>query len=127
MPTVPTFALRSNNDSQRAVNVLTSQGLEWQNNGRTLWGHSEGHEQFVLPNGCQLPREWADGLQDAIHDGRVLYIVWSYETPIAWFVRSAINAQRSGWVMPDVRYSVTTSKHQSVARSIVRNVAQVRP
>lgn len=117
--TVPTFALRSNAASQRAVEALTSKGEEWQNNGRTLWGHSEGHEQFALPNDCQLPHITADILQDAIHRQQVDYIVWSYVTPIAWHLREG------RWIMPDVRYSVTTSKHQSVARGIVRNVPTI--
>jgi hypothetical protein len=37
---------------------------------------------------------------------RADYTVWSYATPIAWHVPGA------GWVMPDERYSVTTTKQQ---------------
>jgi hypothetical protein len=33
------------------------------------------------------------------------YVVFSYGTPIAWH-------SRNGWTTPDVRYSVSTSKHQ---------------
>jgi hypothetical protein len=36
----------------------------------------------------------------------IIYVVWSYETPIAWF-----DCGR-GWAYPPERYSVTTSKHQ---------------
>lgn len=43
----------------------------------------------------------------------ILYIVWSYETPIAWFTKA------DGWVIPDAKYSVTTSKHQNVVRRAV--------
>jgi len=39
-------------------------------------------------------------------DGTICYVVFSYDTPIAWFVIG------QGWVRPDVRYSVTTGKHQ---------------
>lgn len=38
--------------------------------------------------------------------GTICYVVFSYETPIAWYVIG------QGWVRPEVRYSVTTSKHQ---------------
>jgi hypothetical protein len=37
------------------------------------------------------------------------YIVYSYGTPIAWF-------GRFGWTIPNVKYSVTTSKHQNYVR-----------
>jgi hypothetical protein len=117
--TVPTFALRSNAASQRAVEALTAEGEEWQNNGRTLWGHSEGHEQFGLPNDCQLPASYAYVLQEHIHLQQIDYIVWSYVTPIAWHHRT------EGWTIPSTHYSVTTSKHQSVARSIVNNVPTI--
>lgn len=39
------------------------------------------------------------------------YAVWSYNTPIAWWSES------EGWEIPDVTYSVTTSRHQSKARA----------
>lgn len=41
--------------------------------------------------------------------GRV-YVVFSYDTPIAWW------GDGIGWKVPDVRYSVTTSRHQSAVR-----------
>lgn len=37
------------------------------------------------------------------------YVVFSYSTPIAWHTPD-------GWVVPPVRYSVTTSRHQGQAR-----------
>ena len=41
------------------------------------------------------------------------YVVLSYATPIAWF-------GKRGWYVPDVRYSVTTSRHQGIARMAIR-------
>ena len=38
------------------------------------------------------------------------YIVWSYGTPIAWYTA---NCQ---WVIPSLKYSQTTSRHQSLVR-----------
>ncbi|QIN94562.1 hypothetical protein PP460_gp014 [Streptomyces phage Muntaha] len=48
----------------------------------------------------QLPREWHTSALAAV------YVVYSYRTPIAWLTRTGV------WVMPDTRYSVTTSRHQ---------------
>ena len=45
--------------------------------------------------------------------GRNLYVVRSYRTPIAWW-------DGTEWTIPDVRYSVTTSKHQSLVRRAAR-------
>lgn len=45
------------------------------------------------------------------------YVVFSYETPIAWVDATG------AWVQPPTRYSVTTSKHQGV----VRRVTGIRP
>lgn len=55
----------------------------------------------------QLPRQYWDDVTGAD------YVVYSYLTPIAWHMP---NGQ---WVMPDVRYSVTTSKHQSKIRTAI--------
>lgn len=38
------------------------------------------------------------------------YIVWSYRTPIAWRVGTH-------WLIPDIRYSATTSRHQALLRT----------
>ena len=40
------------------------------------------------------------------------YIVYSYATPIAWY---GIN----GWNLPSIKYSPTTSKHQSIVRRAI--------
>lgn len=46
-------------------------------------------------------------------DGDVLYVVFSYATPIAWYTRA------DGWVIPPVKYSATTSRHQSIVRRAI--------
>lgn len=45
-----------------------------------------------------------------------IYVVFSYGTPIAW--RCAGDGQE--WCVPKVTYSVTTSKHQSLAAQGMR-------
>lgn len=47
--------------------------------------------------------------QDA---GRIVYAVWSYATPIAWY-------GSGGWVVPSEKYSHTTSRHQYIVRRAV--------
>lgn len=42
-------------------------------------------------------------------------IIYSYATPIAW------HAHGVGWTVPDVTYSVTTSRHQSLVRVALAN------
>lgn len=40
----------------------------------------------------------------------VSYTITSYRTPIAWY------SPTRGWIVPDHRYSVSTTRHQSVVR-----------
>lgn len=40
------------------------------------------------------------------------YIVYSYATPIAWF-------KNGGWQVPSYKYSVSTSRHQSIVRNAI--------
>lgn len=52
--------------------------------------------------------------EDTHNCGGPVYIVYSYGTPIAWHV-----GPRNEWVVPNQKYSVTTSKHQSIVRSAI--------
>ena len=58
-----------------------------------------------------LPGEWRDVFDDDAPD----YVVWSYQTPIAWH-------GARGWVVPPVRYSPTTARHVS---HVARNLSHV--
>lgn len=42
------------------------------------------------------------------------YVVYSYRTPIAWVSKDG------EWVVPDVKYSATTTNHQNIVRVAVR-------
>ena len=55
----------------------------------------------------RLPREYVNEIHGS--DG-VDYVVWSYGTPIAW------HDTIKGWTVPAVKYSATTSRHQSIVR-----------
>lgn len=74
------------------------------------------HARYVRSESCSrgiMPNAAVDMLRSdlqAAHDaGEPLYVVYSYETPIAW--------GREGDLLkvPSVRYSNTTSRHQSYA------------
>lgn len=55
----------------------------------------------------RLPNEWHESA------GRADYVVWSHATPIAWRIPN------EGWVIPDVKYSVTTTIYQNKIRTAV--------
>ena len=65
-----------------------------------------------LPEHTQLPAEWQDCY---LHSG-AQYVVWSYDTPIAWWtpVSEGGDPDNHGWTIPDVSYSVTTSRYQGM-------------
>ncbi|MFM9442570.1 hypothetical protein [Streptomyces acidiscabies] len=56
----------------------------------------------------RLPEWWADRYRSAADAGRITYQVYSYSTPIAWVLDDDTA------VMPQVRYSATTSRHQGL-------------
>lgn len=47
-----------------------------------------------------------NGLRETFYDDKPDYVVWSYDTPIAWH-------GRHGWTVPPVKYSPTTTRHVS--------------
>lgn len=62
----------------------------------------------------QLPDDW-----NAVFTWQadtIDYIVWSYQTPIAWHYNEGDALDPDRWVIPDVRYSHTTTRHQGFAR-----------
>ena len=75
-------------------------------------GSFTGGDLQIHPNGPRLGwmPEWAN---DLIGVGQV-YVVFSYATPVGWF-----DYRRGTWVMPRVRYSATTSRHQGLLRRAI--------
>jgi len=57
-----------------------------------------------------LPAEYRDELLTGWESGTVDYVVYSYGTPIAW------HSVNDGWNIPPIKYSRTTSRHQSTVR-----------
>jgi hypothetical protein len=59
----------------------------------------------------QMPYDYVRQLYADVdkHGRENVYVVWSYATPIAWCAGDI-------WVIPPIKYSRTTSRHQSQAR-----------
>jgi hypothetical protein len=64
----------------------------------------------------QLPAEWVPAFEKAVNDG-LEYVVFSYRTPIAWVEKGSEHLPPA-WiiVIPDTKYSPTTSNHQREAQ-----------
>ena len=80
----------------------------------TTSGSLRGGPPGNWPEHGRLPADHSTALMDSVVTGTVDYIVYSYGTPIAW------HRTDTGWAVPDVRYSVTTSRHQGVVRLAVQ-------
>jgi hypothetical protein len=94
---------KNRTDFYELANELKSQ-TEWE------MGKLRGTNQFNSYG--RLPVEYQDSAAYAV------YAVMSYDTPIAW-----IDARTGQWVMPQVHYSLTTTKHQgriNVALAVLR-------
>lgn len=59
-----------------------------------------------LPHFGRLPEKWQEQFI-ADREIGINYVIFSYGTPIAWHLTDGT------WVKPNVKYSPTTSKHQS--------------
>ncbi len=75
------------------------------NTAGTMWAHNGADEHTELG---ELPISLWSEIRNAEKTAD-FYVVKSYITPIAWFTEGA-------WVIPDVRYSSTTSRHQNIVR-----------
>jgi hypothetical protein len=78
---------------------------------------------MYLPNGTgRMPDPDAHVMRDSV----VTYVIYSYETPVAyrrvrdWNGNGTANYE---WIVPDARYSVTTSKHQGRVRTALSQIS----
>lgn len=71
--------------------------------------------------GPQMPGYWAEGRLHPVFFRSLAqadYVVYSYGTPIAWHLRGDYAAEAGyTWIVPDVKYSVTTTAHQNKIRT----------
>lgn len=93
---------------------------------RTTVNYADTYIQALEPFHTGNPRGglWGDDSSTVMHLGKLpepyrsqiyespglVYVVYSYQTPIAWVTSDGKTH------IPDVKYSVTTTKHQHIAR-----------
>ncbi|WGH20867.1 hypothetical protein QLT00_gp84 [Gordonia phage Commandaria] len=98
-------AFRTRNGSVSAGWIPYGELCKW------LTGRYDG-----VDNGCALPAGWRRELTEVASTAATayVYVVFSYDTPIAWLDnREDPRVAPPLLVVPDVRYSITTSAHQS--------------
>lgn len=71
----------------------------------------------------EMPEPYRSEMNESV----VTYVVYSYRTPIAY--RRIADWNRNGtanyeWIVPDVRYSMTTSKHQGRVRPAIAEMGK---
>ncbi len=93
--------------SNQKAGVLIHNRVAFQGNNFSGYVISPNCEEFS-PSTGRLDSHLALQLATEFPD----YIVYSYGTPIAWH-------GKFGWTIPNVKYSVTTSKHQGYVRRAI--------
>ena len=93
----------------RAMAVAVSKGEDFQTHG-ALRGEAWKREVLTAWDTGRLPREESNGFMLDHLSGNLAYVIWSYDTPIGWKMADGLV------IVPDVRYSRTTSCHQHMAR-----------
>jgi hypothetical protein len=71
----------------------------------------------------RMPTPWWNEFEHDRKEGRIVYTVRSWVTPIAWFIE--LPFQEGGpyaeWVMPSIGYTAYTSRHQGLVRRALRD------
>ena len=95
---------------------IIERGDNFHNNGKTFTG--ENWEHAWLPAIGRMPTDEYETLKQHHADLDIDYVIRSYNTVIAY---------RAGgkWFTPDVRYSVTTSFHQTRAFTAISQLKEV--
>jgi hypothetical protein len=89
----------------------------------TLRGRKMG-SGFPIPDKNWLSGKTRELFFQAWNEGRIDYIIWSYETPIAWreWPSEWVGEPIPEWIAPDDTYTRTTSKHQSAVRTAISQI-----
>lgn len=115
------------------LDILVATPDDFNSDDAVLRGRTMG-EGFPIPNN-RLSGETRKEFYAAWNAGRIEYIIWSYDTPIAWRERTTspnrvkgsnghtVGFSQHRWVMPDVTYSMTTSKHQGKVRVALSEIS----
>ena len=107
---------RPNADSWRHMADLMAELDDFNSDRESLRGRAVQADQVRNINTGRMPADEVARMKDSV----VSYVIYSYATPIAY--RRVADWNKNGtanyeWIVPDVRYSVTTSKHQGKVRT----------
>jgi hypothetical protein len=95
--------------SRDALHTAIRDRVPFTSSGALTAVTADGTGELGFLGGGQL----ADQYRHLYRRERPTYVVYSYATPIAWW------SERDDWTIPDVKYTVTTSKHQHHVRMAV--------
>ncbi len=73
---------------------------------------ADGDGYLGFLGGGVLPDEW----RGRFRVEKPSFVVFSYATPVAWW------SEFHGWTVPPVKYSATTSRHQSQVRMALAGI-----
>lgn len=74
--------------------------------------------QYVTSNYGRLEEPYYGWLKQAVDQRQLEYVIYSYATPIAW-------RSNGVWTVPDVSYSLTTTKQQNKVRVAVAEIEAI--
>lgn len=104
------LGLKTNMEARRRAGELVSQRLPFSNTSGSFRGFPGRPNTFGW-----LPEEY----RRMFDTHRVLYTIMSFDTPLAWLKGTG------EWVVPDVSYSPTTSRQQTIMRVYLLTGEQV--
>lgn len=93
--------------SNDECSLAMAERREFRNRTGSLWG--QWFDDLPDAGPGVLPDSYVDELKELAP----VYVVYSYQTPIAWATESD-----ELLTVPDVRYSLTTSQHQSACLTV---------
>lgn len=117
----------SDNENGKVLQLRQYGGRSWEDSRGKLYRaimagrdfktgamHGESDDGYGFGSGTgRLPEDWRQVFKEDSPD----YVVYSYATPIAWHVPDDGDDGGARWVIPDVKYSPTTTRHQNLVRT----------
>lgn len=112
--------------------ILCAHPEEFNSDSATLKGRSA---ETVYPHTGRLSGESEELFREARAEDRILYVIYSYSTPIAWLESTVapnrvkgsnghtVGYSHTRWMMPRDKYSVTTSKHQGKVATALSQIS----
>ncbi len=87
-------------------------------------GNVKGRRETYVTDMGRLPEAYRELMRQHFEKFGCLYVVYSYDTPIAWYPLPHPKQHLDDeceWTVPPVKYSVTTTQHQRVVVMEIHN------